>query len=187
MTCMDYLRRNLIHLIRAQGGVERDLAPIGGRNQSTVNRFLRGETDSCDYAVVKRWADHFKVSMDDLVSRDIALEGRSPPASQPAVLDPEMMGTALTSLDKVIRGRNLKMETQLGKFAKLLIYAYEVQEDLFPGGVPEDKRARYDQVIDDRLGGGIQDGSFGTLEVVAGGGKKGAGPGQAKGKKAGHG
>lgn len=113
------------------------------------------------------------------------------PASQSAGLDSAMLGVALTSMDRVIRGRGLRMEGQLGRYAPVLAFAYEAALAEFPSGPPSpDTRPgktalrAFDRKVDDWLGGGMADGSIGPLEAVAAGSEAGPGRGQAEGKKA---
>lgn len=92
-------------------------------------------------------------------------------SSQTMGLNPEILGIALTSMDQVIRTRGLHMERQLGKFASLLGYAYEEAQTEFSSRLPDPatkagKQAlrEFDKKLDDRLVGGIADGSLGPFE-----------------------
>ena len=113
------------------------------------------------------------------------------PASQPAGLDPSMLGVALTSMDRVIRARGLRMEGALGTFAPVLAFAYEAALAEFPSGSPSpDSRSgkaalrAFDKKVDDWLVGGMADGSIGPLEAVVAGSAEGVASRPAKGKKA---
>lgn len=148
---MDYLRKNLAHL-RTDDDTEIVLGRLAGMHQTTVGRYVRGETDKLDVNAAAAWARHFGVSLDDLVSRDLASDGPSR-SSQPVGLDPDKIGVALTSMDRVIRKRGLKMEGKLGTYAGVLAFAYELLNEFFPNGVAPSQRRRYDELVELQLGG----------------------------------
>ncbi len=112
-------------------------------------------------------------------------------ASQSAGLDAAMLGVALTSMDRVIRNRGLRMEGNLGRYAPVLALAYAAAAIEFPDGMPSpDSRAgkaalvSFDRKVSEMLEGA--GGSVGTIEDegTAAGGSTGAGSSAPKGKKA---
>lgn len=112
------------------------------------------------------------------------------PESHQAGLDTSMLGVALTSMDQVIRGRGLRMEGQLGRYAPVLAMAYEAALIEFPSGPPSPETRSgkatlraFDKKVDEWLGGGIANGTIGPLEAVAEGSADGTGARQAKGTK----
>lgn len=113
------------------------------------------------------------------------------PASQFSGLDSAMLGVALTSMDKVIRDRGLRMEGHLGRYAPVLAFAYEAARSEFPSGPPmPDTRSgksalrAFDKKVDAWLGGGLQSGSIGPFEPAAAGSTASTGRGAAEGKAA---
>lgn len=114
--------------------------------------------------------------------------------SQRAGLDTSMLGVALTSMDQVIRGRGLRMEGQLGRYAPVLAIAYEAALIEFPSGPPSPETRSgkaalraFDKKVDEWLGGGIADGTLGPIEDDVGGRQAGPGRGKAERKAAGGG
>lgn len=110
--------------------------------------------------------------------------------SHSEIPDPDRLGHALTSIDKVIRKKGLVMEGRLGKYRKLLAYAYALQDDeLFPNGISDStspaERKRYDDKVLSELGGMMKRGEVETVRKAATGSVAGTGAGAAKGKKAG--
>lgn len=111
------------------------------------------------------------------------------PSSHSTGLDVAMLGVALTSMDRVIRGKGLQMEGQLGKFAPLLKFAYEAARIEFPDGPPspgtragKSRLKEFDRKVGAWLEGGIEDGSIGPFEPVVVGSEAGTGGSTAKGK-----
>lgn len=111
------------------------------------------------------------------------------PSSQVSGLDADILGVALTSMDRVIRARGLRMEGQLGKFAPVLAFAYEAARIEFPDGPPApDTRAgksrlkEFDRKVGAWLEGGIEDGSIGPFEPVVVGSEAGTGGSAAEGE-----
>lgn len=109
------------------------------------------------------------------------------PASQVSGLDADILGVALTSMDRVIRARGLRMEGQLGRFAPVLAFAYEAARVEFPAGPPapdtragKSKLVAFDRKVGAWLEGGIADGSIGPFEPVVVGGEAGPGGSAAK-------
>jgi len=109
------------------------------------------------------------------------------PASHSTGLDTAMLGVALTSMDRVIRGKGLQMEGQLGKFPPLLAFAYEAARIEFPDGPPspgtragKSRLKEFDRRVGAWLEGGIEDGSIGPFEPVVVGSEAGTGGSTAK-------
>lgn len=160
---MNYLRKNLAHL-RTPDDTEIVLGRLAGMHQTTVGRYVRGETDKLDVDAAAAWARHFGVGLDDLVGRDLAAEGPSR-SSQGAGLDPDKIGHALTSMDRVIRKRGLKMEGALGTYAGVFAFAYELLNDFYPNGVAPNQRRRYDELVELQLGGVSHEGKRSSEEA----------------------
>ncbi|KAF1711081.1 hypothetical protein CSC70_03910 [Pseudoxanthomonas kalamensis DSM 18571] len=115
-------------------------------------------------------------------------------ASQSVIPDPAILGIALTSVDKVARDRLIRIEGQMGVLAPVVMYAYALAMRTFAGKLPVRGTVRGDKALDDfdrkvaeNLGEGIESGSLGPLEYVAGRSKKGPIQGKAKSKAAGRG
>jgi hypothetical protein len=176
---MDYLRKNLAHL-RTADDTEIVLGRLAGMHQTTVGRYVRGETDKLDVNAAAAWARHFGVGLDDLVSRDLANEGPSR-SSQSTGLDEDKIGHALTSMDRVLRKRGLKMEGALGTYARLLIFAYELANEFYPDGVAPSQRRRYDELVELQLGGVSHEGKRSAEEAAQEGAR---GPASSKAKRA---
>lgn len=106
------------------------------------------------------------------------------PASQVSGLDADILGVALTSMDRVIRARGLRMEGHLGTYAHVLAFAYGAAQLEFPSGPPSPSTSSgkaalkaFDRKVDEHLGGAIANGQ---IAGPAGTGKAGVGQRQAK-------
>lgn len=108
------------------------------------------------------------------------------PASQVSGLDVDILGVALTSMDRVIRARGLRMEGHLGRYAHVLAFAYVAAQLEFPSGppspdTPPGKAAlkAFDRKVDEHLGGAIANG-----QIAGPAGTGTAGVGQRPAKRA---
>lgn len=184
----DHLARNLAHLVEL-ALLERtqvQLAEKLGVTQPTVSKWKNPHrvTDGRklpepEFRGVARLVQLCGLSLttEDLMGRDL----RSDPAvqsvygaSQVSGLDADILGVALTSMDRVIRARGLRMEGHLGTYAHVLAFAYEAARKEFPSGPPPaDTRSgksalrAFDKKVADWLDGGIADGSI-VVESQAG-------------------
>lgn len=78
---MTFLAKNLDHLAGLQTTRKQELlADVAEISQGTVSKILQGRY-ATSYLNVLAWAEHFRVSIDDLVRRDIASDGVSQPSA----------------------------------------------------------------------------------------------------------
>lgn len=171
-----------------------EFAKIAGTSKQHVSRIEGGLIREPSPALLERWARHFGVRVEWLITGQGPREAPAQAVSQPMGLDLDILGIALTSMDQVIRRRGLRMERHLGKFAPVLAFAYELAREAFPAGVPDPEKAEgkkalqaFDKQLDEFLGGGIADGSLGPFEADAGAGSGSTGTRTAQRKKAGSG
>ena len=90
---MDYLVKNLAFLTSRSEVRQQDTGSGAGVTQSAISKIINGNTKEPGYRTVAGIARHFRVSIDDLVNRDLENEGQTPipsppqPPSQPVRLD----------------------------------------------------------------------------------------------------
>lgn len=141
---MNYLRQNVKYLSGLKGVDQKNIGAAIGVDQSTISRATAPNEPNTGYQTIQKLAAYFGVTMDDLVSRNIAEDGVSS-QSQARRLDEGKLGTALTSIDRALAGE--KIQGRLGTLAGTLIAALGAQEKHFPNGVPEESRAIYDDLV----------------------------------------
>lgn len=98
----DMLTKNLAFLLKGDKDAQQVLADQIGITQPTVSKwsnfYEKGSTSEPEFRKIARLARHFGVSLDDLYSRDLEVEGRSG-LSQPERLDSERMATVVGTID----------------------------------------------------------------------------------------
>jgi transcriptional regulator with XRE-family HTH domain len=96
---MDYLVKNLNFLYATSGGKEAQAAAAKAANigQPAFSKILDGSTKVPGYSTVAGLARHYGVSVDDLIFRDIEVEGRRA-ESQPERIDDEIISQAVALL-----------------------------------------------------------------------------------------
>lgn len=183
---MNYLASNLKFLKGERTQVQ--LEELTGIKQTTISRILNparadGISDP-GILTVKALADLFQVSLDDILSRDIAKNGRSP-QSQVSGFDRDRLGTALTAIETALTDEGIS--GKWGKVAPAVIWAYEALAEEIPQ-TPH-QRAIFDAAVKFNLLGEIYDRSEESGRAAIGGsGVRGAaqaavkkaGPGKAK-------
>lgn len=70
---MDFIRQNIKHLRKPEDS-DTSLGALAGVHQTTVGRYLNGDIDKLDVKAAQSWANHFGVSLDDLVNRNLAAD-----------------------------------------------------------------------------------------------------------------
>lgn len=151
---MDYLISNLTFL-NGRPDLNRGQAAAGttaGVSQSAISKIITQKTKEPGFRTVMGLAKHFGVSAEDLLNRNIAVDGLSGP-SHALTLDIGRLGTALTSMDKALK--DVHISGRLGKLSKALTYAYLAQ-DKFKGSLDE-MRDVYDELVAKELGAFIDE------------------------------
>lgn len=148
----DMLAKNLAYLLHKDRCDQTALAAKVEIGQPTINKWsklLEKRSDSePGFRSMMRLARGLGYSLDDLAYRDIAALGASRP-SQPAQLDPDKLGHALTAVDSALSEKRLK--GQLGKHAETLIYALAILDKHFQGEVSPAMRGAYDELVAKQL------------------------------------
>jgi len=147
---MDYLKKNVMYFALRSGlETQSAIGDAAGLSQSQISRVLSGTTGKVDWKVVRTLARRFGVSMDDLTSRDIELEGKSGVSQEPG-LDLDKLGHALTGIEKALKDDVIS--GKWGQLAGSVAYAYELAED-FPRKMTPRVRGHYDHDLQSHLHG----------------------------------
>lgn len=146
---MNHLTRNVRYL---RGDLTQDeYAQAVGVNQSTIQRLLAGRV-SPSLDTVAAIAKYHRITLDDLVNRDLQKDGPSDShGGRPSVAK---LGVALVAVEQAIRNMNLDPERSWGKLAKLVLWAVDLQDEVYPDGVnTEADRRGFDAQVQLRMGG----------------------------------
>lgn len=141
---MALLDKNLRFLILHQPISHEDLGEKIGMSQPNVGRIFNGKTANPGYLTVQALAHHFDVSLNDLLTRDLEVEGRADP-SQSVPLDPEIMASALVTVDKALKHYRVDFE-RLYEHSELLMLAYRLRLQQ-PRTMTKDQYALFDQAV----------------------------------------
>lgn len=144
---MDNLARNIAYL---RGDTPQDeYAKAVGISQSTISRALnKGVAPSLE--TVMAIARHHGVSIDDLLTKDFAIDGLA--KSQPERLSERKLAIALVAVDRALRAMHLDTTESWGKLSRLVIWALELQDSTYPNGVnTAADRAGFDAQVEVRL------------------------------------
>lgn len=95
---MDYLIKNLEFLTSRAQGRQQDAGSTAGVSQSAISKIIKGATKEPGYRTVSGLARHFRVSIDDLVNRDLELDGPGV-ASQPVGLDTAKLTSLIETVE----------------------------------------------------------------------------------------
>lgn len=147
---MSQLAKNLIYLAEQEGLRQSAIGKVANVDQATVSRILNGRIADPGVSKVQKLARRFGVTMDDLVSRDLATEGPSVP-SQSLKLDPGTMGSALVAVKQALEHESLPFST-IYQTPSALIYAY-VYRSLQPATMTRDQYALFDESVRNSLKG----------------------------------
>lgn len=173
----DFLKKNLAYLSARQG--QTAIGKTVNSSQSKISRITTGVTKKVDWRIVKELSTQFGVTMDDLTGRDLEMEGPSA-SSQDSGLDLDMLGTALTGVEKSIKDKVIS--GQLGTLAQSVAFAYELAAD-FPRKMTPKLRIHYDKLLHDHFKG-LSDGQKRANGEIAEGSKGRNRQADAKSKKA---
>lgn len=172
---MSPLSKNLKHLLDAGKLTQPYVAEKTGVQQGTISKIKTGKLPDPGYQSVLALARFFGVTVDDLVTRDLATEASTTQAeSQPANLDPKIMSSALVSVKeamdyfKVPQGR-------LYEIPSVVIFAYH-HRSTYPAELSKAQYAVFDESVRNSLKGALYD-----LGQISGGAAKGRGTGTRKG------
>jgi DNA-binding XRE family transcriptional regulator len=145
---MKYLAKNSLFLRQRADLGQVQFGQLLGIHQTSVGRMEKGQVKSTIESVV-RLAQYAGVTVDDLLNRDLAVEGAAQ-ASQPAQLDQVRMGLALTSFDKALK--DMEIQGQLGTLVEPLLYAYS---KAFKVKDPDSREEleHYDELVESHLRG----------------------------------
>lgn len=150
---MDYLKKNVMYFALRSGlETQSAIGDAAGLSQSQISRVLSGTTGKVDWKVVRTLARRFGVSMDDLTSRDIELEGLSGP-SQEFGLDLDRLGHALTGVEKALK--DSVITGKWGKLAEAVSLGYELAQQ-FPRDMTERVRGHFDHDLQLELKGEVR-------------------------------
>jgi|SRR5688572_5641719 len=123
---MDYLVKNLIFLTRSSPDRQQDAGSTAGVGQPAISKIIKGTTKEPGYRTVAGLAKHFGVSIDDLVNRDIELDG-SGTLSQSVGPDDGSMGQALELLYLMADARPEDRRLQRPTWAMVKVAAKAIQ------------------------------------------------------------
>lgn len=173
------------------------IAEVADGNQSRFAAMIGRSRAQVGFWLTDPSKPHFKALSHEM-AREIEAEMRrrfgsryvdgwldTDPASQVSGLDVDILGVALTSMDRVIRARGLRMEGHLGRYANVLAFAYGAAQLEFPSGPPSPDTSTgkaalkaFDRKVDEYLGGAII--ANGQVAGPAGTGETGVGQRPAK-------
>lgn len=120
-----------------------------GIHQTSVGRMEKGAHTTSIETVIAL-ARYAKVSVDDVLNRDLAIEGASSPSQAPT-LDLSKLGHALTSIDMALSNR--KIRGSMGKLAKTLAFAYRMTASFPDMETRTEQREAYDLLVKHELVG----------------------------------
>ncbi|HEY9145649.1 MAG TPA: helix-turn-helix transcriptional regulator [Thiobacillus sp.] len=155
---MSHLTKNLSHLMAQAGINQAQLATAAGVNQGTISRILTGSIKDTGYKAVWKLARYFRLTMDDLVGRDLGAEGPSP-QSQDMEFDPEILGSALVTWDKALKHYKVPY-SRMHEVPSSLIFAYAFRLR-FPGDMDKGQYETFDELVKNALKGELDD--FGRI------------------------
>lgn len=147
---MSFLSKNLSYLAARAELNQTQVAKAAGVNQGTVSRLMDNQIKDTGYTAVWKLARYFRVSMDDLVGRDLEAEGPSP-QSQHMEIDPDIFASALVSWDKALRHYKVPYD-RIHKMAASLIFAYTFRSR-FPGEMTKEQYETFDELVRKELRG----------------------------------
>jgi transcriptional regulator with XRE-family HTH domain len=141
---MALLDKNLRYLLRQQPISQESLGKLVGMSQPNLGRIIRGVTPNPGYLTVQALAQHFNVSLNDLVFRDLEHEGVGTP-SQSVALDAEIMASALVTVDKALKHYRVDF-ARLYEHSELLMLAYMLRLQ-HPRTMTKAQYAIFDQAV----------------------------------------
>lgn len=115
---MNYVRSNVLYLANQAGLMQDEIGKAVGVHQTTISRAITGKVDP-SLGTLQALASYFRVSLDQLVNRNMAEDGVGTP-SQIAGLDPDLLATA-GEVAEAIAGKRVDPKTD----AKLIALAYD--------------------------------------------------------------
>lgn len=187
---MSYVGKNVRWYMRQHDLTEIPAANALGVSQSTINRIVnpgssRPNRDP-NSSTLGKIAQAMGTTVDALVNVDFETHGLQPAMqsqSQPVKLDRGTLAVALVAVERAIRARGLDPEYAWGHLAPLVLWAIDLQGELYPDGVrtKADQRGFDAQVMLEMDSGGY--GGFGRTEQKTAGSDAGtaqAAPARAK-------
>lgn len=173
---MTPLQKNLIHFAALRGLNQKEMGDIASISQTTYGRTVaakRGDAikDPGCFAV-QAWASYFNVTIDDLMNRDIAVEGLSA-ESHLATFDRSTMASALVTVKEALREYDVGID-ELHLLAPVIVYSYEMRSAL-PREMSKPAYRAYDESVRLKLKGvldEIENGNGVVAERGAGSGSK---------------
>ncbi|MDR6094925.1 helix-turn-helix transcriptional regulator [Stenotrophomonas sp. SORGH_AS_0321] len=122
---MDFLVKNLRFLSATRGQAGQSGAgTTAGVGQPAISKIINGGTKQPGYTTVMGLARHFGVSMDDLVSRDLELEGDSRP-SQPVGLDSGKLAALIETVEAAVAQSRRAVPPRLKAKMIAALYAHD--------------------------------------------------------------
>jgi len=117
---MDYLAKNLQFLTQTPGKGQTEAANAIGVRQPAISKIARGETGEPGYRTVAGLAAFYGVSVDDLINRDLSMEGVIG-VSQPVGLEVAKLADLIETVEVAIErsGRRLPAKTKARLLAAL--------------------------------------------------------------------
>lgn len=117
---MDFLAKNLQFLTQTPGKGQTEAAAAIGVRQPAISKIARGDTVEPGVRTVAGLAAFYGVSIDDLVGRDLSMEGVIPP-SQAVGLDVAKLADLIETVEMAIErsGRRLPAKTKARLLAAL--------------------------------------------------------------------
>lgn len=181
---MDYLAKNLRDFMAAKGIKEEAAGEAIGVAQSTINRIINPGSSrkirNPSHQTLQKIALALGSTTHDIVNTDLS---RSVAPSQVGGLGEEKLAVALVAVDRAIRAKGLDPSESWGKVARLVLWAIELQDELYPDGINSKADQRgFDAQVQLEFERGIYDG-IGTAEQHAARGDEGPQQSAATGKE----
>lgn len=104
---MSHLSKNLRYLAARADIKQAALGERLGVEQSTVQRIMRGKTEFPRLDSLLAISAHFRISLDDLVHRDLEADGVAP--SQPVGLDVGKLADLLGTVEAAVEKSGIKL------------------------------------------------------------------------------